>query len=278
MSTAMSTAMPTIVLTEKFEKELKKCLNWLTETGYLLKDIVDGSIVEWNSNLLNQFVEPGRNKLESYIKEVVKNFIIEFEGEIVDDHKMIVKNFKNRVDIKNEKVSNKKEEKSKKEVKSKIVEVVLDNSIDTLGTYYLDTLVYSTDELISVFGQPEKTGTESCKHRYEWKLKIGKNTYSIYDWLNEDKTHSTFEENEWYLGGDSENEINIKSFYQYMTKCIDEIESKKNIVVQDESRLEENEVQGESELEDIVNEIGEEIQLDIIDQDRYEINLDDIEF
>lgn len=264
-----------VVLTEKFEKELVKCFKWLNESGYVVKDVVDGAEVGWQMSLLVQFIEPGRNKLECYIKEIIKNYIIEFGGKTIDDYKLIVKEFK---ESKASKISNKKSddklkekkvEKSKKEknteitktekskktkkLENKIEEIVINMNLCTSDTYYLDTLVYTTQQLVNILGDPEKTGNESTKHQFEWKFMIRNNVYTIYDWKNEDGEFSNFEDAEWFLGGNSEDEENIKMFYQLMTKKLEDIE-----------------------IETIQQNLNN-TQL-TINEDEFEIDLDDIEF
>ena len=61
----MSTMTTTLNLTAKFEKELTKFIAWVEMTDYKISDIVDGTELEWNSISLDNFEEPGRNKLET---------------------------------------------------------------------------------------------------------------------------------------------------------------------------------------------------------------------
>jgi len=68
--------MSGIILSEKFEKELVKFIAWLPTTDYKIKDIVDNSELEWKDSVLTNFEEPGRNKLESYIREMSKGYCI----------------------------------------------------------------------------------------------------------------------------------------------------------------------------------------------------------
>lgn len=82
-----------IQISEKFEKELCKFNEWLECSGYRIRT-EDGGEGTWGLQLLNDFKEQGRNKLDHYLKELMKMYTISREDEIVEDYKLVVKEFK----------------------------------------------------------------------------------------------------------------------------------------------------------------------------------------
>ena len=222
------------MLSDKFKKELEKFFEWVSVSGYVISDY-DEVECEWSDELLSEFEEPSRNKLEMYIKGLFYKYVIIQGSEEITDAKLLTKEFKEapkvtkakkeKVEVKKakkEKVEVKKakkekveeEEKPKKAKKEKVeelerqVEVVVDPKLDTSKTYYMDTIDYTTDELKSVFGEPMKTGDESDEWCFEWKLSVrekGKDDeiYTIYDWEDCEG---------WHIGGVVENIETIKQW------------------------------------------------------------------
>jgi len=82
-----------IQVSEKFEKELYKFNEWLECSGYRIRT-EDGSEETWGLQLLNDFKEQGRNKLDHYLKELMKTYTISRADENVEDYKLVVKEFK----------------------------------------------------------------------------------------------------------------------------------------------------------------------------------------
>jgi hypothetical protein len=81
-----------IEVSEKFEKDLARFNEWLDESGYRIMQ--DERCKMWGLELLDDFKEQGRNKLDHYLKELMKAYKIVREGEIVEDYKLVVKEFK----------------------------------------------------------------------------------------------------------------------------------------------------------------------------------------
>ena len=190
-----------VKLTDKFKKELERFFEWTTEHKYILKDI-NNEEHEWNMKLLSKFHEPGRNKLEAYIKSLFTKYTISLNGYDIEDAKLLTKEFKDNKNNKKLKLDD---------------EIRLDMSIDTSKCYNIDTLNYWTKELIKVFGKPEKTGEVNKKYTWEWKLSINGMPYSIYNWnANKD----SYEESTWYLGGVSDSTENIKKLVNYIDNSI----------------------------------------------------------
>jgi len=225
-----------VVLTDKFKKELEKFFEWAAVSEYIIKDI-NNDQHEWNMKLLNKFEEPGRNKLEAYIKALFAKYTISMNEMDIEDAKLLAKEFKEKGDkvkkaSKKETTENeekpKKSEKAKTTKKSKEVEseaeveveesVKLDMSLDTSETFNVDTLEFWTSELVQVFGKPKKTGGKDDEHTWEWKVEVNGQPFSIYDW---NENGDSFDEATWYLGATSDNKKNIKTLVKYIESWFD---------------------------------------------------------
>lgn len=241
MSAKIAQTASAIVLTDKFVKELEKFFEWAIESEYLIKDI-NNDQHEWSIKLLTKFEEPGRNKLESYIKALFAKYTISLNAMDIEDAKLLAKEFKDKGGKASKKSKAvdaeekpKKSEKAKTTKKSKVEEVVekvekveevvekvedvevenvkLDMSLDTSETFNVDTLEFWTSELIQVFGKPKKTGGKDDEHTWEWKIEVNGAPFTIYDW---NENGDNFEDTTWYLGATSENKKNIKTLISYI--------------------------------------------------------------
>jgi hypothetical protein len=83
-----------VVLSDKFAKELKKFIAWVPTTDYKISDLVDGSSIQWQDVKLDDFEEPGRNKLETYIKGLMKVYFISKDDKEINDIKLLTKDFR----------------------------------------------------------------------------------------------------------------------------------------------------------------------------------------
>jgi|LakMenE18May11ns_1017448.scaffolds.fasta_scaffold9958087_2 hypothetical protein len=309
----MSTKSVTSNLSSKFEKELVKFIAWVKTTDYKVSDIVDGSELEWKNVNLENFEEPGRNKLETYIKELMKVYFVSRGGEEINDIKLMTKEFREYkpkrsiVDTESEGTSEKKKksiEKNERPIKrSKNIEktkVVVSESFNTNDTWYLQTLSESTQDLVSIFGNPIKNSKQD-DYEYEWKIMVGEKTFSIYNWLNYDNQFYEFQDNEWYLAGVEEKSNEEKYLIDYIKQKGDlnikqttnkesKSESKVKVakIKEQPSKVEPVQTEPEFELEEEIEETGEvdiketnfelDIELDLIEDDDLEINIDDIDF
>lgn len=215
------------VISEKFSKEYQRFVDWFPLTEYKLFD-KNGNQVELKKVDISGYEEPSRNKLETYIKYVMKNFLLSKDGEEITDIKLLakqfrehkpkrsrsksscddldgnVKNKKQKIEMgeKTKKIA-KKDEKSDEKVVEESFEVIVNSDFDTSDTFYIDTLPYWTRELVKCFGTPMEFNNEDYK--YEWRVMVGSKIFSIYNWLNDENEFDNFEECEWYLGGNSSN-------------------------------------------------------------------------
>ena len=201
MSTAKSTKSANTAATlfsEKFAKEMEKFFSWAQEQGYVIQSAKTGTEKKWKLDLLKSFEEPGRNKLEAFLRELMKTYVIRKDDEDVDDYKVMVKEFKDT------KPKRKRTESTSSAGSTNDV-CVVDSKLDTSGTYYLDTLDFTTEQLEMRMGKPVKTGGKDASFRWEWKVSIGDNVYSIYDWKNEAGEFDDYQETEWYMAGGKSN-------------------------------------------------------------------------
>ena len=239
-----------VEFTEKFSKEVEKFFEWSIKNEYVIKDINDEEQV-WCLKLLSRFVEPSRNKLENYIKELFAHYSISVNDECIEDAKLLAREFKESV--KNVKKSKSKKSdnesvegivvksKSKKSVESdkgsvegsvvksklkksvesveeKPVSININMSLDTSETFNVETLEYWTRDLVEAFGQPKKTGGKECDHTWEWKLEVNNEMFTIYDW---NENNSSLKDSTWYLGAMSDDKKNIKAMKKYIESLKD---------------------------------------------------------
>jgi hypothetical protein len=105
-------------ISEKFAKDLDKFNEWLETNGYVIKR---GEMEkQWGLNLLENFKEQGRNKLEHYVKELMKQYTISREDDEVEDYKLLVKEFK---EYKPKKGRNSKPKQEQKEAQDEIAKL-----------------------------------------------------------------------------------------------------------------------------------------------------------
>jgi hypothetical protein len=231
----------------KFAKELEKFFEWAKDEEYVISSAKDGVSREWSIKLMANFEEPGRNKLEAYIRELQKTYVIldSKTKQEVEDYKILAKEYKD---------SGSKRKRVESESESE-TDVQVCNEIDTSETFYVDTLDISTDMLIKKFGEPVRTGEESDEHSFEWKLKVRDNVYTIYDWNEKDKPLS---DKTWHLGST----VSDKKGVNVIKKCFKEMQ-KKGKKAKKETNVEEQVNVDEYEDEDC---------------ESVEINLDDLSF
>ena len=276
--------MSGIILSEKFEKELVKFIAWLPTTDYKIKDIVDNSELEWKDSVLTNFEEPGRNKLESYIREMSKGYFITKGEQEVNDVKFManefrtakVKNTKTQKNTKDTKITknakntqkNAKPEETQKNAKPEQTFKISVGDFDTSETFNLDTLDCYTKDLINLFGQPMFFKDET-EFQYEWRLVVGAKVFSIYNWKNDTGCFDNFDDCEWYLGGTEENTKEQLFLKKY-------INGGKPEQLEQPDQLEQPEQPEPEQLLEIDDKI--DIELDFIDDENLEINIDDIDF
>ena len=197
-------------LTVKFAKELELFFQWTILNGYIICDNEKEQRL-WDFKLIKEFKEPGRNKLEFYIKTLLKDeFTIYFKKDKINDAKLLVKEFKSEEPKKESKMKKVKEEKCELKVcELKVGELKVDNCVDTSFGYFLDTLEFTTEQFVKILGEPLKTGEIDDEHVFEWKIVMNKEVFSIYDWENT----KGFNEIVWHISGEKSSSVcNVKEW------------------------------------------------------------------
>jgi len=298
-------------LSAKFEKELTSFIAWLPSTEYNVSDVANGSKVDWKDVVLSSFQEPGRNKLETFIKELMKVYFLHENGVEITDVKLIAKQFreapkeskkvpkeskkvpketkkapkeskKEKVtekESKKEKVTEKESKKEKVTEKESKKEKVTENTLDKSEECFMRALLYCSKKLAKCFGNNMDD---------EWKLMIGSKGFSIGNLINEDD----FEGNEWYLASFEKRSQKEKDLLSYMDNFIKnkDIENviEENVIeenVIEENVIEENVIEENGDdIDNLIDKIDTihmedkiDIELDLIDDD-VDINIDDIDF
>jgi hypothetical protein len=83
------------------------------------------------------------------------------------------------------------------------VDIKVDKNLDTDDMAWVDVLGYEADKLEKRLGKPLKN--KGKKNRYEWKLKINGDVYSIYDWKSDaEEEWDDYDETEWHIGTTSD--------------------------------------------------------------------------
>jgi len=177
--------------------ELGQFMEWAEGRGYTIHDVVDGDKIGWN-----EIVIPVKHDkmFEEYLKDVWKFYMIKLGEEDILDYNPLVKEFKMSGSVKPG------------------VCIIQSDETDTSDAGYIDTLEYSTAELRDALGEPFKTGKPGDKHRYEWIIEVGKNVYTIYDWVLDNGEFEPLEEAEWFIGGVNENDDDIKNIVEFINE------------------------------------------------------------
>jgi flagellar biosynthesis GTPase FlhF len=84
-------------ITAKFAKDLNKFFTWANENNYVIKNKENDSIINWSTEMLPDFSEPARNKIDAYIKELLKIYDLYDKNNIkIEDTyiKLVIKEFK----------------------------------------------------------------------------------------------------------------------------------------------------------------------------------------
>jgi hypothetical protein len=80
-------------ISEKFLKEYHRFIDWFPLTEYKLFD-KNGNELRLKDVSIEGYEEPCRNKLETYIKYVMKNHLLSKDGEEITDIKLLAKQFR----------------------------------------------------------------------------------------------------------------------------------------------------------------------------------------
>jgi hypothetical protein len=82
-------------LSDKFANDLNKFFIWADENNYVVKK--DDEVVNWSQNMLPDFIEPSRNKINAYVKELFQFYKLYDKNNLPIEEtfiKIIIKEFK----------------------------------------------------------------------------------------------------------------------------------------------------------------------------------------
>ena len=216
-------------LTKVFEEKLGTFFKW-ADNFYSLFEKDTNSKKNWDFDIIDEYKEPYRNKMEKYLENVLQKYNIrDSDGDLITTEKDIIIKFKdetekNKKNKKSEKVE--KVEKVKKIKKSDKISNIdknekidnatklnnvelnknslkcsnldlyeLDNDIDDSKCKYLMKLYFSRNELIPIFGDLIKYNGKFEDIKFMYKFSMNNNKYVIY-------TYSENREDDlWLLGG-----------------------------------------------------------------------------
>jgi len=303
----MSQVINSSPLTDKFAKELKSFFEWASNNNYLIKDI-DSEEHNWTIKLLFNFEEPGRNKLELYIKSLLNKYTISINDNDINDSKLLAKEFKEN---KPKKVTKKEisEEETPKKVTKKVTkkettkkETPEETSEETptkvtkketpkketkKETPKKETPKKETSVILDMSLDTSYTNelntlkycTDELVDVFGEPVKTGeKDDGHVYEWkikINDSiyaiydwYNEDNFENTTWYLAGEDESEHNIKTLYKYIDSKLKE---------QNDESDDEIKKQNEESYDESDDESDDEIKKQNEDEDSDELILSDIE-
>lgn len=211
-------------LTTVFEEKLKTFFKW-AENFYSLNEKDTNTKKNWDFDIINEYKEPYRNKMEKYLENVLQKYnISDSDGDLITTEKDIIIRFKEETEKVKKTKKTENPEKMKKTKKSDKIENInknvntdiiekskdinknslkctdldlyeLNNEIDELQCNYLMKLYFSRNELIAVFGELIKYNGQIDDIKFMYKFSMNKNKYVIYTY-SENKNDDL-----WLLGG-----------------------------------------------------------------------------
>lgn len=180
-------------------------LNYLVERLLIFDNGVEVDNIDTLKNKINLKTNKTAKNLDIMILEVTNVIINQFDVYDILENKVIPGEIYEQY----------KTYKQKLPEKTKSIELQLkcNKKIDTSDTFYVDTLDgITTSWLKEKYGDLVMTGQKDDKHRYEYKFKINKTIFSIYDWLDENGNKQDINDITWHLGCNTNNKNSISKF------------------------------------------------------------------
>jgi hypothetical protein len=102
--------------------------------------------------------------------------------------------------------------KTYKNSESKIHEtetsLILDENLNTSTTFYIDSINYTSKDLVKCFDQPLYTGSKLDQWRYEYKFSLifqqKKYIFSLYDYLDDNDNFYEFKNIYWHIASNTD--------------------------------------------------------------------------
>jgi len=103
--------------------------------------------------------------------------------------------------------------------------LILDNTLNTNDTYYVDSLeTITTRDLIDKFGDYIKSGKPDDNFRYEYRFRFAKDSrvykFSLYDYKNDDGEFYKDDDIYWHIASNTDKRDVTKSFVKYLYEYI----------------------------------------------------------
>jgi len=262
--------MSTILnLSDKFANDLNKFFIWANENDYVVKK--DDEVVNWSQNMLPDFIEPSRNKINAYVKELFQFYKLYDKNNLPIEEtfiKIIIKEFKenkptlkkskkNEIDEITDDIQNANREPSSTN-KRKYTKRSIKNMTDENMTDENMTKQNMTDENMTDENMTKQNMTDE-----KVEIKMNKNGIKL--------VHKN-----WDISI-NENVTNLMSIIEYIGNQKDEIitELKKQQMNKNEQKKE-NAIKKQKKIEPKIQEkieldIQEKIELDI--QEKIELDI-----
>jgi hypothetical protein len=167
----------TLNLSDKFAKDLNKFFIWVKENNYVVKK--DDEVVNWSQDMLPDFTEPSRNKIDAYVKELFQFYKLYDKTNLPIEEtyiKIIIKEFKeNKPSLK----------KSKKVETNEIVDDIQNTNREPKESIvkrkYTKRSVKNTEEnIVKAQTDSGMSCSESeCEHTEEFEIKINENNIKL---------------------------------------------------------------------------------------------------
>jgi hypothetical protein len=218
----INTKMAEYELTPTFEAKLTTFFKWVSNE-YSLEDKENNEKKDWDFDIIEEFKEPYRNKLEKFLEAVFEHYnVLDNDGDTITNSKDISIRFKEEGDKKTKTTTTKSKKvvaEKKDSPKKKSLECVfkdlyeIDDDIDETKCEFNMKLYYSTNELIEVFGELQEYTGKQKNIEFMYKFNMNKNKYVIYKFA---------EDQNWLLGSNIVNEkehmYQVIELVQYIEK------------------------------------------------------------
>lgn len=102
--------------------------------------------------------------------------------------------------------------------------LTLDIHLDTSKTFYIDSIDYTSRDLVKNFDKPLYTGTKYTEWRYEYKFQLifqqKKYIFSLYDYLDDNDMFYSFNDIYWHVASNTDNLDVYKEFINQLNTKI----------------------------------------------------------
>lgn len=105
--------------------------------------------------------------------------------------------------------------------------LTLDTNLNTSKTFYIDSIDYTSSDLIKCFDKPLYTGTKQTDWRYEYKFNLifqqKKYIFALYDYLDDNDNFYPFNDIYWHVASNTDNIDVYKQFINQLNLKINKL-------------------------------------------------------